>query len=782
MKRLCFLKKLHSFGALICLLFFCRLYSFPFPTEERSSCHQSSRDCDLSLEHIASLSHGDETFAIAWNPAFSDYVVVGSICKTPHNRLYKKIVQGDYIFMRLVFTFHETDNTFALAWDPTGEFLFVGNADVDACIGCKHSLVNRVYRFDAQKETLTLVANTKDEDETYAVAWDHTGNYIAVGNARGCRNKNPHNRIYQFDRVTLNLKLVATTQESDNTYAVAWNPDPQFDGYLVFGNAGGFLHNSAPLRVYTFNRSSQKLKLFYSTPRTNHNTFALSWGPCGRYLAVGEARMSPHDDDADQIYFFDPVATEVLYLETTFNAGVDTTALTWSENGFQIIATNAAGLFNCNKSLRLFSVQGDLCENPCVQQELSIQLTCLISLKHNPTCLSLHDGYLALGLALFCGGTCECPEDACPPCNSIYRFTESYCPHHGYHENPYGSYGYEEYEYYEPYEYYESYPYEYGYENYEYDHYEYEPYHPYSPPYSCPFVGCTILSPQCKGFNKLSVSYNTMISGNFNPRFACRPPKTIPGCPIPCPPNMTVQLGLFPALDCDNGKTFCEDKENELKRSSLHIEPGVLCFEICSANIKNCKPLPRIWKSQRGVAPDLVSCLCNLRCQIGDDAFKSAYKLILKDLNVHDRHMLTQGCKINALESCDDISSENSHETEYADCHTTICHKAEEHKVNSEKPCMMMKKQCGKLSGCCNFDPQCDLLTFMYDNMQDCTSGAIVKLDFTSTACCIYDGKRDTERSPIFFSAKFVIFPGMTVEEFFSINTTLDCFCCLGHL
>ncbi len=716
--------------------FLCSLVAFILPNHAQA------------INEIAEMLDPDETFAVAWNPVFTDYVAVGNICQTPHNKIYKKEKHGSTTSMRLVFTAAEQDNTFALAWDPSGTYLFVGNADVDPCAMCRHSLVNRVYSFNQVTGRLTLVANTVEEDETFAVAWDQTGQYIAVGNARGCLNKRPCNRIYHFDKSTKKLCLVATTNECDNTYAVAWNPDPHFAGYFVFGNAKGYSNSPAPLRLYFLDTETYTLQLVYSTAQINNNTFALAWGICGRYLAVGQAKMVPSDDDADQIYFFDPQSPFPLSFVTTFNGCGDTTALAWHHDGFQIFATNAAGIFNCTREIKTFNVKGSLCPFPCFQQPLIIELESDLPLMSNPTSLSLKNDDLVVGLALRCGGACDCEENGAPPFNKVYDVThaqpcildcgQSYCPEE-YHS-----------------------PEEYGYE------YGYEPYLPY-PPKECPFIGRMTSPTLDEDAYQLSVSYEVITTGSVTPLCPMRSPLVCPPIAIPCPPSITVKLGIFPAHDCDNGMVFCEDKECGPKKSQLYIEPGTLCFEICSANVRHCKPLPRVWKSPRNAKTDIVACLCNLKCQVGDEAFKSALKLILKDLSPEDKHMVTHGCKLKTLECCEELPAPQPRAYSY--CPSLECHKIEDAPEEcQERQRRTMKQSCGKLSGCCNFDPACDTLTFMFDEVQHFPSGAIITFDFISSAYTITYGKIDEERHPIFFSAKFAVFPCMTLDEFFAMN------------
>lgn len=157
----------------------------------------------------------------------------------------------------------------ALSFSPGGNFL---------AIGVENSGSPELLIYSFSNGVLTLNSSVNILDDALAVDWSPTGTYIAVG-----ADKSPQVSIYAHDPVanTLTLQTSITVAAAN---AVAWDKTGQ---YL----AVGFLTITGPdIKVYYFNKTDLTLTDLGTMPAfADANTYATRWSRSGNYLATGDS-------------------------------------------------------------------------------------------------------------------------------------------------------------------------------------------------------------------------------------------------------------------------------------------------------------------------------------------------------------------------------------------------------------------------------------------------------------------------------------------------------------
>jgi len=271
----------------------------------------------LSLTLTASAHFGQHIYDLAWNPVLnppSYYLAVAS-----YNALYA------YKFTppsTLVATSTLGTNTvwYAVAWHPLGNALATSRFDT----------TNQIMIFDFSTGTLTAKTTyafpSNLSMNTRALAFDHTGSYLAAGF---------YSNSYLLQVLSWNgTSLVSTTSASPSygVNTVAWSPD---NSLIVIGLNGG----SNTLQAYRFNRNLNSLTLLPSylageTVAVN----SIDWSPDGRTLAVGNSGAS---NFGLQLFAVNPAAQRLL-MANEYPLAATTYEARWSPNGAYVATSDSA--------------------------------------------------------------------------------------------------------------------------------------------------------------------------------------------------------------------------------------------------------------------------------------------------------------------------------------------------------------------------------------------------------------------------------------------------------
>jgi WD40 repeat protein len=232
----------------------------------------------------------------------------------------------------------------SVAWHPSGKYLAVAG-DVDIGGAQIH-----VYSFDSALGTLTELAGctkTYGTNLISSISWSPDGSYLAFGSTS---TSLPQVGVFVFDDTPSaeSLTLLPSTVKTHGArvLTVAW--DPTGDYVAVGGETGT---GGAQLRTYSFDVGTQSLtELSGCNTIANMIIYTLAWHPAGSYLAIGGSILSGSYDI--KVYSFDPLPigslTNIPGCDTLYGSGVFVNPqFSWSSDGTYLAvgSQNAIGMF-----------------------------------------------------------------------------------------------------------------------------------------------------------------------------------------------------------------------------------------------------------------------------------------------------------------------------------------------------------------------------------------------------------------------------------------------------
>ena len=259
-------------------------------------------------------------------------------------------------------------------WSPDGNYIAIG-ANLNPVVGEPLSTTNigsghevQVFQFDTTSTpTIFGVASKNQDKQVWAVRWDPSGNYLAVGTDAAPVPGEPGSniietghelQIYQFDTSsTPTLFGVASKDQDQTVRLIDWRYDGKYLAVAahanpVPGEPGDTIPTGHEVQVYEFDTSSTPT-LFgvVSKEEGAVNVFSAAWSPDGNYLAIG-TDTNPTvgdpvigDDHELQIYQFDTTSTPTLIGTLSKNFNKDVFSIAWRpDHEYIAVGTQAAPL------------------------------------------------------------------------------------------------------------------------------------------------------------------------------------------------------------------------------------------------------------------------------------------------------------------------------------------------------------------------------------------------------------------------------------------------------
>jgi len=222
------------------------------------------------------------------------------------------------------------DDTRSIRWSPNGRLLAlaadpVSNRDV------------AMYSFDRSTETATESANAlTDSNEGWCLSWSRTGERLAVSGEVDSVNPGDIVLVYDVDRVSGELTLVASDTPAgaavdDRMHFVAWAPN---DRLLL---AGGMDMGGFELFLYHFDPNTNSLTLRQSIATSQPDRSA-HWSPVYHtFVAVGGDLATKKV----RLYEYDAVSN--LTEQDAKDHGADIYSVRWSPDGLYLAAGGGTG-------------------------------------------------------------------------------------------------------------------------------------------------------------------------------------------------------------------------------------------------------------------------------------------------------------------------------------------------------------------------------------------------------------------------------------------------------
>ncbi len=254
-----------------------------------------------------------------------------------------------------------------------------------------------------------------------------------------------------------------------------------------------------------------------------------------------------------------------------------------------------------------------------------------------------------------------------------------------------------------------------------------------------------------------------------------------------------VSLGIYPALDGDNGDQWFAGQSTRLR-----IDPGLVCFEICSPNLLDVTCVPSVWKHNVQGGTNTASVLISIAQQIGMDRFNAILpqlrKCCLSDgttlggdsvplgNSLQDDAVRAQiegqllvdggasGCPQVRIESC----CQNRARAVTPDmlCKSDVC-------LNNPDDVTICSVQttesCVCIKGWCWLDPAQEMLMFAFAEQANDVQGAQVSLHFSTNIQLFTTDPLVGRWLPATFMTQPCLFvhPTFTVEQFRRANGVL---------
>ncbi len=189
---------------------------------------------------------------------------------------------------------------------------------------------------DSTLTDLTLVDTVQPGNESYTVAWDEEGEYVAVGRVNELL-------LYALDNDELVLADNIPSGSFGFIQHLSWNGD-----FLAMSGA-----DSNSLLLFKLDRGDDSISLVHTPTPPPDKSFAHSWN--GNYLAVGTGDWSGSDGQNLTLYELDPVAEELNRLIDPTPATNRVFALDW--NG-DILALGIGQFVSVSDRIQLYELDG----------------------------------------------------------------------------------------------------------------------------------------------------------------------------------------------------------------------------------------------------------------------------------------------------------------------------------------------------------------------------------------------------------------------------------------
>jgi len=195
---------------------------------------------------------------------------------------------------------------YSIKWNPDGSYLAMGG--IYPNLG--HTELE-VYSFDGT--SLTITASQHYGPWGYAslnaVAWNPTGEYLAIGGTGASYPNTDCLQMYHFDSSSLRF---VTSYGVENCESVAWSPDGSVVG--IGSNLVG-----EQLQIFSFTGSSLNLLATANYGDDDGTIYGIDWNPAGTFLAIGDMPGWSSVREKIEVY---PVVYRYNTLPQAFNTGI----------------------------------------------------------------------------------------------------------------------------------------------------------------------------------------------------------------------------------------------------------------------------------------------------------------------------------------------------------------------------------------------------------------------------------------------------------------------------
>jgi parallel beta-helix repeat protein len=276
------------------------------------------------------VSHGNSVQAVEWAPN-GKFLAIGGLNGTNAADVRVYAFDPDTKTLTLLASFDHGANILSVSWSPDGNFLAIGGVSGTGAVEV------RVFRFDQSAGTLTSVATFAHAATVNSVDWSPDGKFLAIGGAEAVTIEI---RVLRFNPTAGTLTSVADVSygvaPANVVLSVNWSPDGNF---LGAGGSGA----TDQVRVYAFNPNdlSTVTALTQVAMATHGNTVnSVNWSPNGKFLAIGGTAGT--GTFRARIFEFNAIAPaltnidDVNYLATVFSVN-------WSPDG-KFLAFGGAGV------------------------------------------------------------------------------------------------------------------------------------------------------------------------------------------------------------------------------------------------------------------------------------------------------------------------------------------------------------------------------------------------------------------------------------------------------
>lgn len=280
---------------------------------------------------IASI--GAQVTSLSWSQDYQ-YLAVGSLGGTYQLRAVKFNASQESLTVTDAYSYLESSNIYAVAWNPCSEFKDYCVIGGDPCEGISLHLLY----YDRITETW-IYKESESQNIVNAVSWRSTsGEYLMAAGAVTTGN---YVLGYKFDSVAETLTaLGATANPGAIVNSVAFSPDGNYvaiGGQTAIGNE---------IRVYSFDAGAETLSAEIPGCTVSHEVevYSVAWTPDGQYLAIGGA--SATGDIQVRIYAFDDTVgfetlTEQSGCNMSYGASATVNAVAWSADGQYLLAVGS---------------------------------------------------------------------------------------------------------------------------------------------------------------------------------------------------------------------------------------------------------------------------------------------------------------------------------------------------------------------------------------------------------------------------------------------------------
>src|SRR5579872_4231756 len=259
---------------------------------------------------------------VAWGPT-NGYIAVSSLS----NISILKFERLNNTLTSVTNASPNPSNPVAIAWRFDGNYLAaadIGNGLLE------------IYHFDIVAQTLTRFA-TIAAGNPIGLAWSPDGNYVTVADSANTRID-----VFQFQPATSSLLLVATATLPAAPMAIGWSPDGEF--IAVADNVGN-AHLPSDLFIYQFNKNTSALTLLASTMSNSQRLTdpqSLVWSPDSVYVAIPQNPGGVITASTILLYKFDRGSNTLIY---TIQVGFDTpdgpAQAAWSPDGQNLLLADS---------------------------------------------------------------------------------------------------------------------------------------------------------------------------------------------------------------------------------------------------------------------------------------------------------------------------------------------------------------------------------------------------------------------------------------------------------